>query len=89
MPIGDVIEQAVNKAIRDGLIFPMIVVLVSRQAQVWAMEIKNGPDGLERDELCDNLRGEGIMMPIIAYVSDRNGKTCQAEILPDTGGAQA
>jgi len=85
--LGDAIEESINNAVRNGLSFPLIVVMVSRQAKVWAMEARNGSGVLELDDLCSNLYGDGIDMPIILYLSDRSGKTFQAEILPDTGGA--
>jgi hypothetical protein len=88
MAISDVIEQSIDNAVRDGLSFPIVVVMVSRQAKVWAMEARNDSGVLELDNLCSNLYGgNGIDMPIILYLSDRTGKTFQAEILPDTGGA--
>jgi hypothetical protein len=74
------IEQAIENAVHDGLIFPIIVVLVSSRAEVWAMEVSEGQDGLEQRELCDNLSGEMMAMPIILYLSDRSRKTFQATI---------
>jgi hypothetical protein len=83
------VEQAVNRGTQDGLAFPIVLIMVSRMGQVWAMEIKNGTDGLEQDKLCSNLLGRPIGMPLVLYLSDSNGKTFQAEIVPDTRGAQA
>jgi hypothetical protein len=79
------LEDAISKGVRDGLSFPIIAILVSpARAEVWAIEVNEGPDGMEHREVCGSVPAGEIHLPVILYLNDRRGKTFQADIQPGT-----